>query len=90
MAKTISPKAHQRPWNRGIFRHLIYPIRTPETLAVNFVIVDIGNRKYACYAHIVNGSVRVKAGDTVREGQVLGLMGNSGNSDLLHLHYFFI
>jgi murein DD-endopeptidase MepM/ murein hydrolase activator NlpD len=63
------------------------PIPTIATLAGNYVIVDIGNRKYACYAHMVNGSVRVKAGDTVKEGQLLGLMGNSGNSDLPHLHF---
>jgi murein DD-endopeptidase MepM/ murein hydrolase activator NlpD len=67
----------------------IYSARdqTIDTLAGNFVIVDIGNKKYACYAHMVNGSVRVKAGDNVKEGQVLGLMGNSGNSDLPHLHF---
>jgi D-alanyl-D-alanine carboxypeptidase len=68
---------------------LIYdpPAATPETLAGNYVIVDIGNKKYACYAHMVPGSIRVKKGDTVREGQVLGRMGNSGNSDLPHLHF---
>lgn len=60
---------------------------TIETAAGNYVIVDIGNKKYACYAHMVNGSVRVKIGDVVKEGQVLGLMGNSGNSDLPHLHF---
>jgi hypothetical protein len=27
-----SPVGHQRPWNRGFFRHLIYPIRTPQSL----------------------------------------------------------
>jgi hypothetical protein len=57
------------------------------TAAGNHVIIDIGNKKYACYAHMVNGSVRVKTGDIVKEGQVLGLMGNSGNSDLPHLHF---
>jgi murein DD-endopeptidase MepM/ murein hydrolase activator NlpD len=68
---------------------LIYaaPAATIETLAGNYVIVDIGNKKYACYAHMVNGSVRVKEGDVVTEGQVLGLMGNSGNSDIPHLHF---
>ncbi len=68
---------------------LIYdaPAATIETLAGNYVIVDIGNKKYACYAHMVNGSVRVKNGDIVTEGQVLGLMGNSGNSDIPHLHF---
>jgi murein DD-endopeptidase MepM/ murein hydrolase activator NlpD len=63
------------------------PPATFETAAGNYVIVDIGNKKYACYAHMVPGSVRVKKGDTVREGQVLGRMGNSGNSDLPHLHF---
>ena len=67
----------------------IYSAPTPtiETLAGNYVIVDIGNKKYACYAHMINGSIRVKTGDIVKEGQVLGLMGNSGNSDLPHLHF---
>ncbi len=63
------------------------PPVTSATAAGNYVIVDIGNRKYACYAHMIPGSVRVKKGDTVKEGQVLGLMGNSGNSDLPHLHF---
>jgi hypothetical protein len=63
------------------------PTPTMETVAGNYVILDIGNKKYACYAHMVNGSVRVKKGDVVKEGQVLGLMGNSGNSDLPHLHF---
>jgi hypothetical protein len=63
------------------------PPPTISTLAGNYVIIDIGNKKYACYAHMINGSVRVKAGDSVKEGQVLGLMGNSGNSDLPHLHF---
>jgi murein DD-endopeptidase MepM/ murein hydrolase activator NlpD len=55
--------------------------------AGNHVIIDLGNRKYACYAHMENGSVRVKAGETVQEGEVIGLMGNSGNSDIPHLHF---
>jgi hypothetical protein len=60
---------------------------TIATAAGNYVILDLGNNKYACYAHMVNGSVRVKKGDTVKEGQVIGLVGNSGNSDIPHLHF---
>lgn len=63
------------------------PPASVDTAAGNCVIIDIGDRKYACYAHMVNGSVRVKPGDTVTEGQVIGLMGNSGNSDAPHLHF---
>jgi len=58
-----------------------------DTALGNGVIIDLGNKKYACYGHMVNGSVRVKAGDTVTEGQVIGLMGNTGNSDAPHLHF---
>jgi hypothetical protein len=63
------------------------PPATLETAAGNYVIVDIGNLKYACYAHMIPGSIRVKKGDSVQEGQIIGLMGNSGNSDLPHLHF---
>lgn len=67
----------------------IYAAPTPTiaTLAGNYVIVDIGNGKYACFAHMIPGSITVKKGDAVTEGQVIGLMGNSGNSDLPHLHF---
>lgn len=58
-----------------------------DTAGGNSVILDIGNKKYACYGHMIKGSIRVKPGDTVVEGQVIGLMGNSGNSDAPHLHF---
>ncbi len=63
------------------------PPVTVATAAGNYVIIDIGNNKYACYAHMIPGSVRVKTGDIVKEGDLIGLMGNSGNSDLPHLHF---
>ena len=67
---------------------LIYSaVKGIDGAAGNFVILDIGNGKYACYGHMIPGSLTVKAGDVVKEGQVIGLMGNSGNSDLPHLHF---
>ena len=36
---------------------------------------------------LIPGSLTVKKGDRVRRGQVLGLVGNSGNSDFAHLHF---
>ena len=47
----------------------------------NHVVVAMGKGRFAFYAHLQPGSVRVEVGDTVRTGQVLGLLGNSGNSD---------
>lgn len=58
-----------------------------ENVAGNFVMLDIGNGRYAHYAHLRPGSLRVKAGDRVRRGAVLGKVGNSGNSSLPHLHF---
>lgn len=60
---------------------------TLETIGGNHVIVDIGNGQFAFYAHMQPGSLRVKVGDRVRRGQVLGLLGNTGNSTEPHLHF---
>lgn len=60
---------------------------TLETVGGNHVILDLGQSRYAFYAHLQPGSLRVKLGDKVRRGQVLGLVGNSGNSTEPHLHF---
>lgn len=60
---------------------------TLETITGNYVILDIGNETYALYGHLIPGSLIVKVGETVEKGQVLGLLGNSGNSDAAHLHF---
>jgi murein DD-endopeptidase MepM/ murein hydrolase activator NlpD len=51
------------------------------------VILDLGGGNFAMYAHLHRGSVRVAAGDRVTRGQVIGLVGNSGNSIAPHLHF---
>jgi Peptidase family M23 len=53
----------------------------------NFVIVDIGRGHFAFYAHFQPNTLKVHKGDKVRRGQVLALLGNSGNSDAPHLHF---
>lgn len=60
---------------------------TLETVGGNHVILDIGGGRYAFYAHLQPGSLRVRVGDQVRRGQVVGLVGNSGNSTEPHLHF---
>ncbi len=47
----------------------------------------IGPRQYAFYAHLQPHSLRVKPGDVVHRGQVIALLGNSGNSEGPHLHF---
>ncbi|MGH7781915.1 MAG: M23 family metallopeptidase [Candidatus Binataceae bacterium] len=60
---------------------------TLANIAGNSVIEDLGDGRYALYAHMIPGTVRVKPGDRVKDGQVLGLLGNSGNSTEPHLHF---
>jgi murein DD-endopeptidase MepM/ murein hydrolase activator NlpD len=60
---------------------------TLETVGGNHVIVDIGGGRYAFYAHLQPGSLRVRLGERVQRGQVVGLAGNSGNSTEPHLHF---
>jgi murein DD-endopeptidase MepM/ murein hydrolase activator NlpD len=60
---------------------------TLETIAGNHIIEDLGGGRYAMYAHLQPGSLRVKAGQKVKRGDVLGLLGNSGNSTEPHLHF---
>jgi murein DD-endopeptidase MepM/ murein hydrolase activator NlpD len=60
---------------------------TLDTIAGNYLILDLGDGRYAMYAHLQPGSLRVKLGDHVRAGQTLALLGNSGNSDAPHLHF---
>ena len=66
------------------------PPQTPlplEHAGGNQVVLDLGDGRYAFYAHLKSGSVRVRKGDLVKRGQVVGLVGNSGNSMGPHLHF---
>jgi hypothetical protein len=59
----------------------------PDDFGGNSVVVRMSRHRYAFYAHFQPGSVRVRVGDHVRPGRVLGLLGNSGNSAAPHLHF---
>lgn len=56
------------------------------TVDGNGVVLDLGNGIFAFYAHMKKGSVRVNVGDKVKSGDLLGNLGNSGNTSAPHLH----
>jgi murein DD-endopeptidase MepM/ murein hydrolase activator NlpD len=53
----------------------------------NYVIVRAGDGTFVHYAHLQRNSVAVRTGGTVRRGQVIGRLGNSGNTNGAHLHF---
>jgi Peptidase family M23 len=59
---------------------------TLDTIAGNHIVQDIGGGRYVGYAHLIPGTIAVKAGEQVHRGQLLGRLGNSGNSSEPHLH----
>ena len=52
----------------------------------NYVVLRSGEL-FALFAHLRNGSVRVRVGDSVRMREQLGEVGNSGASIQPHLHF---
>jgi hypothetical protein len=63
-----------------------YPI-TLENITGNSVILDLGQGRFAFYAHLRPGTIPVQVGERVRRGQQIGELGNSGNSHGAHLHF---
>lgn len=53
----------------------------------NSITVDLGNGWTAIYTHLLASATTVKVGDTVTQGQLLGLMGSSGSSSDVTLHF---
>jgi hypothetical protein len=56
-------------------------------VAGNYIIIKYKQNIYALFAHLKNGSIKVKEHQIVRRGQLLGEVGHSGNSTAPHLHF---
>lgn len=53
----------------------------------NYVMIDHGRGEFSLVAHLRQGSVRVRPGERVRAGQIIGQVGNSGSALMPHVHY---
>ena len=66
--------------------HPAVPI-TMDTVTGNTITLDLGTGQFAFYCHLQPGSVRVKVGERVWRGQVIALIGSSGDAREPHLHF---
>lgn len=53
----------------------------------NYIIIKHKNNEYSLIYHILKNSFKVKVGDIVKTGQVIALVGNSGNTNRPHIHF---
>jgi hypothetical protein len=60
---------------------------TTKSIVGNQVVLRLRDGRFATYGHLRTGSVRVRRGQRVRAGQVLGRVGNTGQSGGPHLHF---
>lgn len=58
--------------------------------AGNSIVLKMDNGLYGMYAHLQPGSIKVKTGDKVKKGDVIAMLGNSGNSTGPHLHFHVV
>ena len=65
----------------------VIPPVTLDNIAGNHVILKITPSRFVTYAHLQKGSVKVRRGDRVHRGDVIALLGNSGNTTGAHLHF---
>ncbi len=59
----------------------------PYSAVGNCVVIEHRENEVSVLAHFKYGSITVKSGEKVKQGQVLGQCGNSGNSSEPHIHY---
>ncbi len=58
-----------------------------ETICGNYIALDIGNNLIALYAHLKKNSIKVQVGDNIKQGDIIGQIGNTGRSSGAHLHF---
>ena len=56
----------------------------------NACMVKYADNLYVIYGHMKANSVRVKSGDKVKRGQVLGIMGDSGSASGVHICFVLL
>lgn len=53
----------------------------------NYIIIEHPDKTRAGYWHLKQDGALVNAGDTIKQGQVIGLSGKTGYTALPHLHF---
>lgn len=72
------------PESETISAHAAVPA---EKATGNYIVLDIGNNRFAFYEHLKPRSIRVKPGQKIRKGEVIASLGFTGQTTGPHLHF---
>jgi murein DD-endopeptidase len=64
-----------------------HPKASLDDAAGNYIVLSLGDRRFAFYEHLRPGSIRVNVGEGVKRGQVIAALGFTGESSAPHLHF---
>jgi murein DD-endopeptidase MepM/ murein hydrolase activator NlpD len=92
-AGTVVDATNDVPENSYKDGQLVYPNIPAEIDPIglgNHIVIEHGNGEFSILVHMKPGSVRVKKGDQVKQGEQVGAIGFSGDTFLPHLHYMLM
>jgi len=74
----------------GVVHHVVESESSRGGGVGNYVIIDHGDDTYGMYLHSPKNGIHVEVGDEVKQGDVLGVSGNSGLAGYPHLHLIIV
>jgi len=83
----MDPTKFSAEYFQEIGNELVPKIGYENFIRGNYIIIDHGSSEYSFYGHLSEGSIVVNVGDTVKQGDVIAKVGNTGHSDAPHLHF---
>lgn len=86
-AEMSDPRNFSEEFFAELRKQLVPKIGFKNFICGNYIIINHNNGEFSFYGHLSEGSIRVKVGDEVKKGEIIGKVGNTGHSTEPHLHF---